>query len=62
MKIMVMRYVDLMKFDDIAERLNYSKQHVFRQHKEGLEKAEKIILSNRQKRRKAVQAPCSWLS
>ena len=44
MKIMVMRYVDLMKFDEIAERLKYSKQHVFRLHKEGFEKAEKNFL------------------
>ena len=44
MKILCMRYVDLMTFPDIKASLKYSEQHILRLHKAGRAAAEKIYL------------------
>ena len=48
MKVLAMRYVDLQSFDEIAQTLRYSSQHVFRLHKAGLEAAEKLYLKRKE--------------
>ncbi len=40
--VLVRRYVELKNFDEIALEFSFSKQHIFRLHKAGLEEAEKI--------------------
>lgn len=42
MKILMMRYVDLMEFDAIARRLPYTSRSMYRYHKEGLAKAKAL--------------------
>ena len=42
MKILMMRYVDLMEFDAIARRLPYTPRSMYRYHKEGLARAKAL--------------------
>ena len=48
-RILTMRYVQLLEFPEIIKRIKYSSQHVFRMHKAGLAAAKKIYLKKESK-------------
>lgn len=37
-KVLVYRYVDCLKFEEIAEKMKYTRQHIYRSHRSGKEK------------------------
>lgn len=44
-RVLYYRYVEYLTYNDIAERMNYSKDYVFRLHREALQEFERITVN-----------------